>query len=626
MMKKYLSGAAVLISASAAMVAVSSCGTQKKEITFEQQGDSVTLIHINKNAKYLLLPIEEAAFENQVALLGAPGGEVDMDIRLAKDSVNYFVPYVLPQDGSEVTFRVKRSAKDMLWQQRAVLSDTFDITNRDEFRPLYHHTPAYGWMNDANGLIYKDGEYHLFYQYNPYGSMWGNMHWGHSVSRDLIHWEQLPPAIARDTLGHIFSGSTIVDNDNVAGFGKGAILAFYTSHKEVNGHQVQSQSLAYSNDNGRTFEKYEKNPILTSDLKDFRDPKVFWYAPDQKWIMIVSADKEMQFYSSDNLTDWTYMSAFGEGYGALPSQFECPDMVQLPVDGNPDKQKWALIVNINPGLPFGGSGTQYFIGDFNGREFIADTKPEVVKWLDWGKDHYATVTFANTEGRSIAVPWMSNWQYANIVPTQQFRSANALPRELSLYTQGNDIYLAAAPVKETGLLRKERVSKGCFTVGKQLYIDSLLTRNEGAFELEMTLEPGKNGRAGFILSNEKGEKTDIYFDLTQNKVVMDRTQSGLVAFGENGKPHFIENHDRRKTESINYINDFALATWAPVPTMKSYKVRLFVDKSSIELFVNDGKTDMTNLVFPTQPYNSLLFYTDKGNMEIKDLTIFRLGL
>ena len=300
---------------------------------------------------------------------------------LATDSVEYYVPFALPQGAAEAVVVVKNVAADALCWDSIKVADTFDTTNRDKFRPVYHHTPLYGWMNDANGLVYKDGEYHLYFQYNPYGSVWGNMHWGHSVSKDLVHWEHLDPAIARDTLGHIFSGSAIVDKHNSAGYGENTMVAFYTSASDKNG---QIQCMAYSTDNGRTYTKYGNNPILTpfDGLKDFRDPKVFWYEPDQKWVMVVSADKEMRFYSSRNLKDWEFMSGFGEGYGVQPSQFECPDFIQLPVDGDKNRMKWALIVNINPGCMFGGSATQYFIGDFDGKEFKCDTKPEVTKWLD----------------------------------------------------------------------------------------------------------------------------------------------------------------------------------------------------------------------------------------------------
>ena len=356
------------------------CHTNKSKFMLEQKGDSLTLIHIANPTNYILLPIEEAAEESRVRLDIGDAADTDMDIRLAQTKVDYWVPFVLPADAKTVTVRVQKSLGDALCWKEMKLSDTFDPSHTDKFRPVYHHAPLYGWMNNANGLVYEDEEYHLYYQYNPYGSKWGNMHWGHSISKDLMHWEHLAPAIVRDTLGHIFSGSSIVDQENVAGYGTGAILAFYTSASDKNG---QIQCLAYSNDNGRTFTKYDKNPILRSSdrRKDFRDPKVFWYAPGNKWIMIVAADKEMRFYDSEDLKDWNYMSSFGEGYGVQPCQFECPDMVELPVDGDTEHKKWALIVNVNPGCYFGGSATQYFIGDFDGTRFICDSKPDVTKWL-----------------------------------------------------------------------------------------------------------------------------------------------------------------------------------------------------------------------------------------------------
>lgn len=451
------------------------------------------------------------------------------------------------------------------------------------------------------------------------------MHWGHSVSKDLMHWEHLEPAIARDTLGHIFSGSSIVDQENTAGYGEGSILAFYTSASDKNG---QIQCLAYSNDNGRTFTKYENNPVLrpSGGLKDFRDPKVFRYEPEDKWVMIVSADKEMRFYDSKNLKDWNYMSSFGEGYGVQPCQFECPDMVELPVNGDTNHKKWALIVNVNPGCYFGGSATQYFVGDFDGTEFICDNQPNITKWLDWGKDHYATVCFSNTGDRVIAVPWMSNWQYCNIVPTKQFRSANALPRELGLYTQDGEVYLSAAPVTEIKALRKESKEITAFTVVNDYHIDSLLADNDGAYELALEITTGEAEIMGFSLFNDKGEKVDIYFNLPEKKLVMDRTKSGIVDFGKNSVPHEIEAHDRRKTTSINYIDDFALATWAPIKKENKYALDIFVDKCSVEIFLNGGKIAMTNLIFPSEPYNRMWFYSKGGTFNVNSFNVYRLGL
>ncbi len=622
-MKKIINHLAVAMAA----VSFTACQPQKSGLTFEHQGDTLTIVHITNPSKYLILPIQESCNEGKVKLDTGSPADMAMDVRLAVDSVEYYVPFALPQGVKEAVVTIGRVAANAVCWDNISLADTFDTSNTDYYRPEYHHTPLYGWMNDANGLVYKDGEYHLYFQYNPYGSKWGNMHWGHSVSKDLVHWQHLDPAIARDTLGHIFSGSTVIDKNNSAGYGKDAMIAFYTSASDEHG---QIQCMAYSNDNGRTYTKYENNPILTpfDGLKDFRDPKVFWYEPAQKWYMIVSADKNMRFYSSTDLKQWEYLSQFGEGYGVQPNQFECPDFIQLPVDGNKDNMKWVMIVNINPGCPFGGSATEYFIGDFDGKEFKCDTDKSVTKWLDFGKDHYATVCFSNTGDRIIAVPWMSNWQYANVTPIRQYRGANALPRELSLYTKNGEIYMAANVVKETEALRKSTRNIESISVEGETVIDSITDGLNSGVELEMDIVPGKAQTVGFDIMNAKGEKTKIYLDLKSGRAVMDRTESGLIAFGEKAEPHFKENHDRRKTESINYINDFALGTWAPLSLCegKSYHLNVFVDKCSVELFVDGGRIAMTNLVFPTEVYNSLRFYTEGGKAEVKNLSIHKLGL
>ena len=608
---------------------LSSCQQEKNGFSMEHPNDSVTIVHVNREAKYLILPIQESSREGKVKLDTGSPADMAMDIRLATDSIDYYVPFALPEGTKEAKIVINKVKSNAICWDNIQLADTFSTENTDYYRPIYHHTPLYGWMNDANGLVYKDGEYHLYFQYNPYGSMWGNMHWGHSVSRDLIHWEYLDPAIARDTLGHIFSGSTVIDHNNSAGYGKDALIAFYTSASDEHG---QIQCMAYSNDNGRTYTKYENNPILTpfDGLKDFRDPKVFWYEPAKKWYMIVSADKEMRFYASDNMKDWTYLSSFGKGYGVQPNQFECPDFIQLPVDGNEQNKKWVMIVNINPGCLFGGSATEYFVGDFDGTTFTCDTKPEVTKWLDFGKDHYATVCFSNTGERVVAVPWMSNWQYANITPIRQYRGANALPRELSLYTKDGEIYMAANAVKETRDLRKETRTIGNISVAREHTISEVLAQNEGAFELEMDLTPGQAQTAGLELINSKGERTKIYFDREQNRLVMDRTESGITDLGEPTEfnVHEKETDDHRKVLSVNYVNDFALGTWAPLNLCEgtTYHLNIFVDKCSVEIFVDNGRIAMTNLVFPTEVYNTLRFYSEGGNMQVNNLNIHRLGL
>lgn len=625
-MNKRIIGAALL---TAVCAFPNNLSAQQLNIT--QRGDT-TVIEIDRPTKYLLLPVEEDKAEAQVLLDTGHATDTWMDVRLAQGKTDYYVPFALTP-GDRAVVRILHLPKDAVALRALKLSDEWNAANTDYYRPLYHHTPSYGWMNDANGMVYKDGEYHLYYQYNPYGSKWGNMHWGHAVSTDLFHWKELEPAIARDTLGHIFSGSSVVDFNNSAGYSTNAIIAYYTSASDKNG---QIQCMAYSTDNGRTFTKYEGNPVLRpfDGLKDFRDPKVFWHAPSKAWYMIVSADKEMRFYRSTDLKKWDYVSAFGRGYGAQPNQFECPDFFPLTVDG---KQKYVMIVNINPGCLFGGSATEYFVGDFDGKEFKCDTPPTKVKWLDYGKDHYATVTFSNTGDRVVALPWMSNWQYANVTPIRQYRGANGLPRELSLYRRGGDFYVAANVAPEVRTLRKEPIRIDNFKTKQARDLRNVLAPTKDAFELEFDLTPGKSKRSGFTLYNDKGEQVDIYVDAAHNRLVMDRTKSGLVAFGDSAKPHEIEaNYDVhehrgegqtfRAANSVNYVNDFALGTWAPLDLCegKTYHLDVFVDKCSVEIFVDGGRIAMTNLVFPTAPYTSVKFYSEKGQTSVSNARIYPL--
>ena len=612
----------IISSAISAIAALAATTAKAQTINVEHKGDT-TVIVVDNPTKYLILPIEEERDEAKVKLDLGRADDTWMDVRLAIDRTDYEVPFELSA-GKRAVVKMINIDRDALALKKMRLSDTWDVKNTDYYRPIYHHTPQYGWMNDANGLVYKDGEYHLYFQYNPYGSKWGNMHWGHSVSRDLVHWEHLKPAIARDTLGHIFSGSTVVDKYNSAGFGKDAVIAFYTSASDKNG---QIQCMAYSKDNGRTFTKYEGNPILTpfDGLRDFRDPKVFRYEPAKAWYMIVSADKEMRFYKSADLKHWEYVSAFGRGYGAQPNQFECPDFFPMSVSG---KQKWVMIVNINPGCLFGGSCTEYFVGDFDGKTFTCDNKPEVAKFLDFGKDHYATVTFSNLGDRIVAVPWMNNWQYANLTPTQQFRSCNALPRELRMYEKDGDYYLSANAVEETKSLRKNTVEIGDFQLDGKGEMKTL--GGEGAFEVEADITAATAKTVGIELANDKGERTLIYLDLDRQRVVMDRTESGETGFGKRSAPHDIENNyeftvrksdpmTMRQKNSVNYVNDFALGTWAPLYLCEGNKRHfdIFVDKSSVELFVDGGRIAMTNLVFPTKPYDRVRFYTLDGNAKVE---------
>ena len=513
-------------------------------------GDNHAMLKLDQGRKYLLLPVQEKEENAAIAVMDGRNEMVKrLNVRLAVDKVDYFVPVEL-KDAKlfEITFhgdrRTKGAIKDFACWKEMKYSDSFDTTNREHFRPLYHHTPVYGWMNDPNGMFYKDGTWHLYYQWNPYGSMWENMTWGHSTSRDLIHWESQPTAIEADWLGAIFSGSCVTNGNDV--------VAFYTS-----AGQSQVQSMAVSKDNGRTFKKYEGNPVITSDKPDFRDPNVFWYASTKRWIMILAVGQEMQIYSSADLKAWQYESSFGQEYGNHGGVWECPDLFPLKLQNS---EKWVLICNINPGGPFGGSATQYFVGQFDGHKFTCESMPKVTKWLDYGKDHYATVSFYNApENRRVVLAWMSNWQYANQVPTLQFRSANSIPRDLGLFQYGEETYLSAVPSKEMLAARGAKLKKPA-----------------EACEIVVDVK----GSADITLSNAKGEKVVMRYDAHQQTFTMDRTKSGDVSFSEH----------------------FACTTEAPTyGTIK--QLRLFIDRCSIEAFDAEGKMVMTNLVFPSEPYN-----------------------
>ena len=522
---------------------------------------------VNTNQRYLLLPVQEKEEIAHVKVICQNQVVKELNVRLAVDHVDYLVPLDL-QDPAfntnqqrpstlllDIMFggnrRTTGAMKDYVCWQRMVTSDTFDTQNVERFRPVYHHTPLWGWMNDPNGMFYKDGVWHLYFQFNPFGSQWENMTWGHSTSRDLIHWEYQGTPIEADALGTIFSGSCVVDKNNTSGYGNGSVVAFYTS-----AGANQTQSMAWSADGGKTFTKYAANPILSSDIPDFRDPKAFWNDDIQRWNLILAAGQEMRIYSSANLRDWKYESSFGLGYGNHDGVWECPDMRKMTVKGT-GEQKWMLICNINPGGPFGGSATQYFIGDFDGHRFSCDSKPSVTKWMDYGKDHYATVTFDNApDGRHVALAWMSNWQYANQVPTRQFRSANVVP----------------SPEMQ------------------QLRGKKLKTPTETC---EMVVDV--KGSATLTLSNEKGESVVMTYDDGARTFSMDRTKAGDASFSD----------------------AFSAVTTAPTHG-QIRQLRIFIDRSSIEVFDAEGRMAMTNLVFPTTAYNKVKVKGGKATVyEVK---------
>lgn len=561
------------------------------------------IVSLDVTEDYLLLPIQDDAPEGKICVVkdNEQKGTL-MNVRLARERVDSYVPFALSAyKGQHISIEIQGVPETALCWKELKLSGSFDMANRESFRPVYHHTPAYGWMNDPNGMFYKDGVYHLYFQYNPYGSVWGNMHWGHSTSTDLMHWKFEGCAIVPDAWGAIFSGSCVVDHENTAGFGKEAVVAFYTSAKSTPWGDIQMQSMAYSLDNGKTFTKYEGNPILTSSEKDFRDPKVFWYAPGKHWVMILAVGQHMEIYSSVNLKEWKKESEFGAMQGAHGGVWECPDLVEIPVEGTREK-KWVLICNLNPGGPFGGSAAQYFVGSFDGKKFVNES-PTQTKWMDWGKDNYATVTWNNApDGRCIALGWMSNWQYANNVPTRQYRSANTLARDLTLYREGQELYLKSTPSVEVKKARGKKVSIPSFKVSEKHEIVNLFEEKQGAYEVEIVIQNASASKIAFCLLNDKGEKVSMYYDLNRKQFVMDRSESGKVDFSK----------------------DFPAVTVAPVNVDKELTLRLFVDRSSIEAFGEDGKFVMTNLVFPSQPYVKMCFEADKNGYAVKSLNVYKL--
>lgn len=526
------------------------------------------IYRINEQKNYLLLPVQEKAEMCNIKVVKNNTQVKALNVRLASNHIDYYVPLDLKQFGEDAklaldihvngTYRNDGELSGFTCWKKMLFSDTFDTANREKYRPVYHHTPAWGWMNDPNGMFYKDGVWHLYFQYNPYGSQWENMTWGHSTSTDLIHWTFQGAPIEADAWGTVFSGSAVVDHNNTAGFGKGAVVAMYTSAGEN-----QTQSIAYSNDNGQTFTKYDGNPVLTSNTPDYRDPHVFWNEDIKRWNMIMAEGQHMDIYSSADLKEWKLESQFGAEYGNHGGVWECPDLMKMKVRGT-DQYKWMLLCNINPGGPFGGSATQYFVGQFDGHKFTCESAPEVTKWMDYGKDHYATVTFDNApDGRRVAMAWMSNWQYANQVPTMQYRSANSVPRDLDLYEYQGQTYCGVTPSPELAAARPKKATK---------------TLTE-ACEMVVTLK----GNATITLANDKGEQVVMTYDEKSRTFAMDRTKSGQKEFSD----------------------DFAALTVAPVHGKMS-QLRLFIDRSSIEAFDADGKMAMTNLVFPTKPYNKVL--------------------
>lgn len=544
------------------VVALVTITGQAQEFSRHILSDKHAMMSVETQKRYILLPIEEKENETTIKVIKDGHSMQAIKVRLATGKPDYFVPLDISKFGKDGkvlldfsfqgNYRTVGNIEDYSCWQLMKESDTFDTTNREAYRPVYHHTPLWGWMNDPNGMFYKDGVWNLYYQFNPYGSIWGNMTWGHATSRDLVHWQYEGTPVEPDALGTIFSGSAVVDSSNTTGFGKDAIVAMYTTAAEN-----QTQSLAYSTDDGKTFTKYSDNPILTEKAPDFRDPKMIWNEATKEWNLVMATGQKMNFYSSKDLKNWKYESSFGEGYGCHKGVWECPDLMQMA------NGKWVLICNINPGGPYGGSATQYFVGQWDGHKFTCESKPETTKWMDYGKDHYATVTFSNApDGRHVALPWMSNWQYAAVVPTLQYRSGNGIPRDLGIFTDEGEEYLSVKPSPEI----MKAFSKKASSLGDACMIEVSGLRRNATIEL----------------SNSKNERVVMRYDAAEKSFSVDRMKSGKTDFSD----------------------VFPAVTSAPIHGKVS-RVLIFIDKSSVEVFDGDGKFALTNLVFPTKPYDKL---------------------
>jgi fructan beta-fructosidase len=465
-----------------------------------------------------------------------------------------------------------------------------DKAGYETFRPQYHFTPVTGWMNDPNGMVYYEGEYHLFYQHYPDTTVWGPMHWGHAVSKDMIHWEHLPIALYPDSLGFIFSGSAVIDWKNTSGLGTEQtppMVAIYTYHdpegERAGRNDFQTQGIAYSVDKGRTWNKYEHNPVLPNPgIRDFRDPKVSWNEVSKQWVMTLAVKDHIEFYNSPDLKKWSKLSEFGNEIGAHGGVWECPDL--FPLNDEQGNTKWVLFVSINPGGPQGGSATQYFVGDFDGKNFVP--QDTTTRWIDYGADNYAGVTWSDipaSDGRRLFIGWMSNWQYANVVPTQAWRSATTLPREVTVIKTAKAYELKFKPVVE---LEKIQWESKKLSGSAKLDPLSLIT-----FNLE------ESERAFIVtIANEMNENITISFQ--QGILSVDRKNSGITDFSE----------------------VFPAVHTMDLGSVDVKKVSLYLDLSSVEVFINDGERVMTEIVFPNTPYNYVTLEKENPQMNISTIS------
>jgi fructan beta-fructosidase len=478
-------------------------------------------------------------------------------------------------------------------------------------RPQFHFSPEEKWMNDPNGMVFFNDEYHLFYQYHPFGTTWGPMHWGHAVSKDLIHWEHLPIALAPDEHGAIFSGSAVVDWNNTSGFfeEEPGLVAIYTSADKYpdSDRPRQRQSLAYSKDKGRTWITYEGNPVLSNvNITDYRDPKVFWHHESNQWVMVLATGQSVTIYTSANLKEWDFTSEFGNEAGSHDGVWECPDLFKLPIDGDANNQKWVMLVSIGDNPEFKeGSRTQYFVGYFDGKTFVNDHTQETVLWLDYGRDNYAGVSWSDVpeeDGRRMYIGWMSNWRYANQVPTREWRSAMTLPRELSLTATEAGVRLIQKPVREIEAIRQRTEEYKDLVLGFEATSSYKMAGN--LMEIRVEFEKLTAHVFGLSIQSSPTEMTKISYDAVKEKLLVDRTESGDQSFSES----------------------FAAVMEAPVKLVNNkLKLQIYIDASSIEVFANDGEAAVTSLIFPNELPNEISLFSIEGETNVPSLHVTELN-
>lgn len=552
--------------------------------------------------QYLMVPVQNGSSYSLLTICDSTGKELTSQrIRIARDAVDRYLPlYTGGVAGQEIQIILSMDYENSIFESKLYTDTVSGLTpKKDNYRPVYHHSPAFGWMNDPNGMVYHDGVYHLFYQHYPYGTYWSDMHWGHATSTDLIHWEQHPIALFPDKYGYMFSGSIVVDEKNTAGFGEGAFVAVYTST-----HPSQAQSLAYSLDKGMTWHKYGA-PVLYGE-GDFRDPKVFWYEPQDCWMLILANGHQVGIYSSPDLKQWKHELGWGKGIGAHGGVWECPDLIQVPVEGT-NEMKWVMLVSINPGGIAGGSGTQYFIGDFMGNDFVLDTASKSGSlWVDYGKDNYAGVTWSgirDKENRPLFIGWMSNWDYSGGTPygTSPFRGQNTFPRALSLVQTPDGLRLKSAPVEQMNNLRSDvEYSVPITTISSVWQSDPIKPMLDGTYLIEMELENVKKSWK-LTLKNSKNQFVAVGYNATTNEVYVDRKKSGITNCG----------------------NGFATANQVGRLSNdeSAHQATILVDRSSIELFINGGRMVLTDLAYPSQPYNQLELSPEGGLLNVNQLKV-----